>query len=119
MKAQFVRFLVAGGANTAITYVLYLALLFAIDPYWSYVTAFVAGIGISYLLNLKFTFKARHSAMKAVLYPLVYAVQLVLGMSVLHLCLGAGVSEPIAPIFAIAATVPVTFLLSRRIVATR
>ncbi len=117
MKAQFLRFLIAGGTNTLITYAIYVALLSLINPYWSYVTAFMAGIFISYALNLKFTFTAEHSAVKMISYPLVYAAQLVLGISVLHICLKAGVSEKLAPLFAIAASVPITFFLSRWIVS--
>ena len=119
MKGQFLRFVIVGGVNTVSTYAIYLALLYVINPYWSYVAAFMAGIVISYVLNLKFTFKAEHSAVKMISYPLVYAAQLVLGISVLHLCLEAGVSEVLAPLFAIAASVPVTFLVSRWIVNGR
>ena len=116
MKTQFLRFLIAGGTNTLTTYAIYCALLYLINPYWSYVAAFIAGIFISYALNLKFTFTAEHSAVKMISYPFVYAAQLVLGISVLHLCLKAGVSETLAPLFAIAASVPVTFFLSRWII---
>lgn len=111
------RFLIAGGANTVATYAIYLALLYFTDPYRSYAGGFVSGIFISYFLNLKFTFCSAHSAMKIASYPLVYGAQFLLGILALHFCLKAGVSEEFAPFFAIAASVPFTFFMSRRVIA--
>ncbi|QMU55886.1 MAG: hypothetical protein GKS04_01610 [Candidatus Mycalebacterium zealandia] len=116
MKAQFLRFLIAGGANTVATYAIYLALLYFVNPYWSYAVSFVSGIFISYFLNLKFTFRAEHSSGKVFLYSLIYPLQFLLGILALHISLKAGVPEGFAVLFAAAVGVPFKFLMSRWVI---
>ena len=53
------RYLVAGGANTAVTYALYLALLQVLDYRLAYALAFVAGIGLSFVLLRHLVFARR------------------------------------------------------------
>lgn len=113
MKSQFARFLIAGGANTVATYAIYFALLYFVNPYWSYAVSFVSGIFISYFLNLKFTFRTEHSTGKVFLYSLAYPVQFLLGISTLHFSLKAGVPEEFAALFAAVVAVPVKFFMSR------
>ncbi|WP_462137821.1 GtrA family protein [Candidatus Mycalebacterium sp.] len=113
MKGQFFRFLIAGGVNTAVTYAIYFALLYFLNPYWSYAVSFVFGIFISYFLNLKFTFRAEHSSGKAFLYLLIYPLQFLLGILTFHISLKAGIHENFAVFFAAAAAFPFKFLMSR------
>ena len=115
MKGRLFRFMVVGGVNTVATYAVYLALLAWLGAYWAYLASFIAGVFFSYLLNLKFTFRARHSTARVFSYALIYVAQFLLGISVLHLCLEIGVPEQLAPLFAIAVSVPVQFFLSQRL----
>ncbi len=117
MIRQFLRFLIVGGVNTLATYAVYLAFLYFLNPYWSYIAAFISGIFLSYILHLKFTFRTAHRMVKIASYPLVYVVQFALGISILHLALQAGIAEEIAPLFAVVASIPVTFFMSRRIMS--
>lgn len=116
MRGEFVRFLMVGGAKTAFTYGVYLVLLYLINPYWAYIASFAASIYPSYLLNLRFTFRAEHSAGKLVSYPLVLVAQLLAGLAALHICLQAGVSDKLAPLFSVAVAAPVGFVMTRWVI---
>ncbi len=113
LGSQFLRFLVVGAVKTAITYLIYIVFLYLISPYWSYFVAFLASILPSYYLNLKFTFRSQHSREKIFSYPLILIFQFLLGILVFHISLKAGVSEQVAPFFAIAASSPAAFFISR------
>ncbi|HEY2818053.1 MAG TPA: GtrA family protein [Casimicrobiaceae bacterium] len=111
---EFTRFLIAGAVNTVISYTAYLLLL-AILPYLiAYAISYVVGIAISYLLLTRFVFRTQRRLSTAVRFPLVYAVQYLMGSIVLALLVERwGVRASIAAIVAIVASIPVTFLLSR------
>ena len=117
MIRQFLRFLIVGGVNTLASYAVYLAFLYFLNPYWSYIASYISGIFLSYILHLKFTFRSAHRMVKIASYPLVYVVQFALGISILHLALKAGIAEEIAPLFAVVISIPVTFFMSRRIMS--
>ena len=111
---QGIRFLASGAVNTILSYLLYLLLLRWLDYLPAYTLAYAAGIALAYALNLRFVFKAQHSWRKLVIFPLIYATQYCLGASVLHLAVSRiSVPREFALLVSIAATVPVTFLLSR------
>jgi putative flippase GtrA len=111
---EFTRFLIAGAVNTVISYTAYLLLL-AILPYLiAYAISYVVGIAISYLLLTRFVFRTQRRLSTTVRFPLVYAVQYLMGSIVLALLVERwGVRASIAAIVAIVASIPVTFLLSR------
>lgn len=111
-----VRFLVSGAANTATTYLLYVLLLDWIGYAASYTISYAVGIVLAYFLNCLFVFRSKLSLGKFLSFPLVYLVQYLGGMALLYLLVDvAGMNPKIAPALVIAATIPVTFLLSRRI----
>lgn len=114
IRSPFLRFLVSGGANTAATYLLYLALL-QLLPYWlSYAVAFVAGIALAYVLNRLFVFGAPRSERKAALLPLVYLVQYLVGAAIVYGWVDMlNLHAALAPAASIAITIPLTFLASR------
>ena len=113
---MFARFLISGALNTGISYLLYLGFLQLFSYRIAYTAAFVLGILISYGLNAVFVFRAKIAIRSLIRFPLVYLVQYVLGMVlVVTLVEFVGVAAWVAPIFAILATVPLTFVLSRLI----
>lgn len=117
MKSEGLRFLIAGGLNTAIGYALYLLMLPWIRYEIAYAIAYVLGIGTSYLLNAIFVFRRPLSMKAAFAFPLVYAVQLVLGSILLKILVDwMGIPEQFAPLIVVVLSLPMTFLLSRRIV---
>ncbi len=113
-ESEFFRFLVAGGANTAITYVLYLAALLLVPYPVAYTLSYVCGIAISYWLTCWFVFRRRMALASALPYPLVYVIQYVWGLVLLSLFVARfGLDKRLAPAGVVICTVPVTFVLSR------
>lgn len=118
--SSFARFLVSGGVNTAVTYALYLALLPFVSYQVSYTVAYCAGIVIAYLFNRHLVFFGHRGVLSVVLLPLVYLIQYLISLAVLWLWIGkAGLSASMGPLVVIALTVPVTYLLSRKIFSAR
>ena len=117
---EFWRFIVAGGINSALAYMIY-AVLVIIAPYQvAYGVAYAAGIGISYLLNARYVFREKYSLQTFFRYPVVYLVQYLLGCLLLYVGIEMlSLNKFTAPFFVIAATVPLTFMLSRFIIKGR
>ena len=112
-KIEQLRFVFAGGLNTALSYVIYLLALLFVNPQIAYTVSFVIGVLTSYVLHLKLTFRAAHNWRKIVAYPLVYGVQYFIGLLILNAVIAAGIGAEWAPIFILAVSVPIAFLLSR------
>ena len=114
--SQFARFLLVGGFNTVASYALYLALLWLVPiPEVAFTGTWIAGVTWSYFLNAKFTFRARHSARKFALFPLAYLAQYVVGFTLLKVALWIGIPPALAPLPSMIVTVPMAFLLMRRV----
>ncbi len=114
---QFLRFLITGGINTALTYALYLLLLPLLGYLAAYSAAYVIGILVSYWLNSVFVFRQPMSWRSLARFPLVYVVQYLLTAALLWLFVDTlGVDERFALLAAIAVTVPVTFLAARLVI---
>ncbi len=110
----FARFLLSGGLNTVLTYGLYLLLLMAFSYTASFSMAYAAGILFAYVMNRFFVFK-RHQGLKSIIWlPFVYILQYVLSMIVLWGWVEKWqFSVHLAPLAAIAVTLPVTYFFSR------
>lgn len=116
LPAVLLRFLMAGGANTAITYVVYLVALRLLG--WSstssYTLAYALGLILAYTLNRQFVFKSHRGWRSLVGLPLIYLCQYVLGVCIVWLWVHQLQGWPeLAPLAAIAASLPVTFILSK------
>lgn len=112
--SAFGRFLLSGGFNTLVTYLLYLALLQVLPYRISYTLSYVAGVALAYELNRVLVFKTRRSVRSAILTPLIYLGQYIVGLGVVWIVVSKmGLDARLAPLAAIAVTVPMTFLLSR------
>lgn len=111
---SFMRFLLSGGFNTAVTYALYLLLIEFFSFRLSYSIAFVVGIGLAYVLNRFFVFRVFGGLRALTLTPLVYLVQYLVGIVTVSVWVESlGWSVRIAPIAAIVLTIPLTFILSQ------
>lgn len=114
LAGQAVRFLLFGGLNTAVTYAIYLLLLPTLDYVKAYGIAYVAGILISYGLNVRFVFRVVPSLRTLVLYPLVYLAQYIFGLFVLFVAVEKlFIPREYALLVSIALSIPLTFFLSR------
>ena len=86
----------------------------------AYGIAYVAGIAWSYAANTLFVFRTRPSLRRAAMFPFVYVAQYVVGTALLvALVDGAGVPRALAPAVVIVVTIPMTYLLSKRILHGR
>lgn len=112
-RARIVRFLASGAFNTLLTYVLYLLLLPLLGALWSYSLAYAAGIVLAYVLNRAFVFRAHAGWKSLAAMPLIYMVQYGISIAVVALSVRAGLRPELAPLPAIALSLPVTYLLSR------
>lgn len=113
---SFVRFLIAGGFNTAMTYLLYLILLTVVSYQVSYTIAYVLGILLAFGLNRFFVFKTHRGVQSVLIFPFVYLIQYTVSIYVLWLWVEHyGLNDKLAPLAAIIITVPLTYLLSRLI----
>jgi len=120
MILQFIKFIGVGGLNTIITYLFYLLLLPLFDYTISYTITYIFGIGFSYWLNLKFVFYENSSVRKIIIFPLVYVIQYIIGIAVLYFAVDYfKLPKELGPLLIIVLTIPVTFILSKKILTKR
>ena len=113
---SFLKFLVSGGVNTALTYVIYLILLRFINYQTSYAISYIIGIAMSFILNRYFVFQSDRGIRSAILFPFVYLTQYLLGVFILWIWVDvAGLSKAAGPAIVVCVTIPVTFFLSRAV----
>lgn len=114
MRSEGLRFLLAGAANTAITFIAYWLLLRVIDYRLAYSIAYVTGVVLSYLLNNFYVFRTRPKLASALAFPLVYVVQYSVGVAVLWFWVSLlRLPAAYGVIATVIASLPVTFVLSR------
>jgi putative flippase GtrA len=120
INREFSRFIFWGGVNTLLGYLVYAFLLLFLQYLVAYSITYTLGIFISYYLNSRFVFKREVGWRKAVQYPLVYVAQYLLGTGALYVLVRVlGVDKLLAPAIVILLTVPVTYLMGRRIIRGR
>lgn len=110
------RFVAVGVINTAVYYGLYL-LLCTVIPYLlaHLIAIFIAMVG-SFFLNCYWTFQIPPTWLKFALFPFTNATNYVVTtLGVFVLVEWFGVDQRWAPLIAAAAAIPVTFVLSRRV----
>ncbi|MFF9174835.1 GtrA family protein [Streptomyces sp. NPDC014793] len=113
---QIVTFAVVGVVNTAVYYGLYLLFLHRLPYLGAHVLAFLLSMVGSFFLNARFTYRTRPTWRKFLLFPLTNLTNFLVttaGVYVIVDVLHAG--NRFAPLLASAVAVPVTFVVSRRI----
>lgn len=114
---EFLRFLIAGGLNTAASYGLYLLLLGWCSYAVAYTVSYLFGIGLAYGLTCRFVFRHRARLATALHFPIVYGVQYVLGMALLVFFVAMlGLDPRLGPLLVVVCTVPISFFLSARVI---
>ena len=108
------RFLASGAFNTLLTWGVYLALL-KWWPYWaSYTAAFALGIGLNYVMSRYLVFRRPGGRYGPLLVTTIYLAQYAAGLLLVALWVRAlGGPQAVAPLFAVALTLPATYLLNR------
>lgn len=116
MLRHISRFVVVGVINTVVYYSCYLLLNTFLPYLAAHLTALVIAMVGSFFLNTYWTFQTRPTWKKFAIFPLTnltnYVVQtfgVVIFVETLHL------NEQIAPLASAVVAIPITFLLSRKI----
>ncbi|MER7762691.1 GtrA family protein [Streptomyces sp. NPDC097619] len=110
------RFALVGVVNTGTFFGLYLLLHPWLPYFAAYTLAFLLSMVGSFFLNTYFTYRTRPTWKKFLLFPLTNLTNYLVQSAGLYALVGwAGMDSRTAPLLAAAAAVPVTYLLSRRI----
>lgn len=113
-----VRFLIGGAINTIATLVAYWSLLTVMSYPVAYTVSFVAGIISGFAINTVFVFRAPWNWRKLLAFPLVHGVNYLCGMLVVAVSVRfLGIDAWLAPLLAIAATLPINYLMTKFVIA--
>lgn len=114
IPTMVIRFLMAGGLNTVITYLIYLIALHPLGYAYAYTLSYVSGLLLAYTLNRKFVFRSHRGWVSFWLMPAVYLAQYALGLGIVWLWVEQlGWRPEPAPLIAIACSLPITFVMSK------
>ena len=114
VRSEFLRFLLVGGLNTALSYSIYWTLLILLPYLLAYSAAYACGIIISYFLNAVYVFRKRPNIKDFIKFPAVYVFQYIFGVVLLGVLVSSGTaSKEAGMFFVILINVPLTFLLTR------
>lgn len=120
ISRQFFKFILGGGLNTVLSYLLYVFLLNHLNYQLAYTLAYIAGIVISYFLNTFIVFRQKASLVKFIIFPLIYFVQYCIGILLLWLFVQQlNFSPKLAMILVALICMPFTFILSKFLLAQR
>ena len=115
----FVTFLVMGGTNTFVTWLAYLGFNIVCTYSIAYSLSYALGIVLAYYLNARWVFRVPMSWRTFFQFPLVYVVQYGSGLVLMRVLIEfLRCPEAVAPLVVTAITLPVTFVMSRFILAT-
>lgn len=118
--SELFRFLCSGLLNTALTYLIYVALLLLMRYEVAYSLTYFVGIYTSYALNCLVVFRKPFAWRSALQYPVLYLTQYFVGIvMVTTLVSHAHFDERIAPLLVIMLMLPVTFVANRLVVVGR
>lgn len=114
---SFLRFGIIGGVNTVHYYFWYLLLLYLGLPYIiSHTAGFICSMVGSFFLNCFFTFKTKPTLIKFIKFPLTVLTNYVVSTLSLWLLVGGfHVKAEYAAIFASLLPIPVTYMLTHKI----
>jgi putative flippase GtrA len=114
------KFAVTGVLNTGVYYGTYLVLRSVTYYLAAHLLAIVVSMVFSFFVNCLWTFRIRPTWRKFALWPLTNLTNYVITtVGVVVLVEQLGMDQRIAPLVAAAAAIPVTFLLSRRLLTGR
>lgn len=117
---KFLKFIGVGGINTILSYVAYLLLLMVFNYQIAYAIAFIFGIVLSFWLNTQFVFQSERTVKKFMLFPLVYLIQYLSGAFLLGLLVEyAHIHETFGPLIVTIVLLPLTYLMSKKILISR
>ena len=116
LKNKFIKFIGVGVINTIASYLVYILFALFLDYQIAYAIAFVFGIILSFVLNTKYVFEVQQTIKKFLLFPLVYLIQYLLGAGMMSLIVEIfEINKFIAPLIVTMCLIPVSYLMSKKI----
>ncbi|MBD7908152.1 GtrA family protein [Sporosarcina gallistercoris] len=115
---EFITFAIVGVINTATYYGFYLAGLKGLGLAYmiSHFSAVILSMIISFFLNSYVTYKVKPTLKKFLMYPLTQLVNIAVTAVLLYILVdGLHVNSSIAPLAALIVTVPVTFVVTGKV----
>jgi putative flippase GtrA len=115
-RSSLLRFLLLGGSNTAITWVLFALLARVIIPWLAYTVVFILGLTYTTLLIGRFVFSADNSWRQSRLFVSWYLSVYVVGLIIVQTLQVLGVhSRTLLALLTVTVTAPLNFLGGRLI----
>ena len=116
LDKAFFRFLIVGTANTLLGYVIYFLANLVLSYQFAFTLAYIGGLLLSYYLNSGWVFHSKMTWRSMLVFPLVYVVQYATTLGLLHVFVELlKIGENISYFVAVALTIPVSFLLSKKV----
>ncbi|TFD34645.1 hypothetical protein E3T37_16585 [Cryobacterium sp. TMT2-10] len=109
-----IRFLIAGGANTAVTALIVVVLSLFLPGWIAFTIAFSLGIGISVVMTGRWVFQSHLSPLRAAFFSVAYLAIYLCGLGALQLLALWGAS-PLANGATVFVTAPLSYLAGRLI----
>jgi putative flippase GtrA len=114
IAGEFLRFLLMGGMNTLVAYLIYLVLLNWIRYEIAYAIGYATGIVIAFWVSAAFVFRKPMRGRSALRFPLVYVMQFFVSGGILKVAVEImHLPHWLAFLVAVGLTIPFTFALSR------
>ncbi|MDY0410263.1 GtrA family protein [Virgibacillus soli] len=121
IKPEFIKFAIVGCVNTVNYYGIYLLCLhvFHFHYFYAHIIGFILSMIGSFFLNVYFTYRVKPTWKKFLQFPLTQVVNTVVSTALLFILVEmAHISSSLAPIIAMFFTVPITFVVTGRILKT-
>ncbi|MEB8093517.1 MULTISPECIES: GtrA family protein [Mammaliicoccus] len=115
---EVIKFIIVGVINTLNYYIIYIFLLDILTVHYllSHISAFIVSFILSYFLNCYFVYKVTPTLKKFIKFPLTQVINM--GMQTILLFIFVQIlklNADFAPFIGLLITIPITFLLSKRI----
>lgn len=120
MLREGLRFLLVGGFNTVVTYLIYCVLVIWWHPQLAWLAVFVLGLGMGFVLHTRLAFRATLAPRKALGYILAQLCSYAFCSGAIHVGMHwVGLGPRVAAALAITLNVPLAFLLARLALSDR
>ncbi|WP_258871987.1 GtrA family protein [Virgibacillus dokdonensis] len=119
---EFLRFIIIGVINTINYYTIYLLLHLVFDAYYmvAHIAGFTVSLVISFFLNTYFTFKVKPTWGKFLKFPITQLFNFsVTSLFIFIFTALFHVNSKITPLLAVFITVPMTFVITGKILKRR
>ncbi|HSI66900.1 MAG TPA: GtrA family protein [Planococcus sp. (in: firmicutes)] len=118
LNTEFTRFIVVGVINTMTYYSIYLVLhnLFSMPYLLAHIVGFLISLNVSFFLNCYVTYRIKPTLKKYLYFPLTQVVNMSVSTVLIFIFVEfLSLNSNIAPFAAVLFTIPITFIVSSKI----